>query len=421
MRKCVVLAGVAALGLAGCSVGEGFVARQWSDEIRQLQIEPVFPPREDFHVGDVYLPAQKYGTDATEQGSRARVPIATWMMSLPLNADGEDGETVQNGLLKDFYGGRVTYPATDFQTPENGNGAKKVADVSVLDCKDVDGTNADGSCNIFTQNEKTKLRRLRVVGFPTFLSTEITRGSLSAFVPAEAFTAALGLEFGDVKSVSVSVPVAESIGLPVRKLIDEFKDQAIGDQCNSGNINPILPQGQRESGSDEAPEHVHMLLVTEVFYTRNIDISIRTEESFGLGANVKPILPDGTAVDGNTNGGTNGGDTNDGGTGEGAQGNQNTGAGSNGADGENPSRQAAQTRIGDLRHAVSDLPTTPGVNLQLLSVADGRVGMRRTFSRPIAIGYRGLSLKIKVTESGCELAAGRTAQDIGPMQSDFSR
>ncbi|MBK1667979.1 hypothetical protein CKO28_08010 [Rhodovibrio sodomensis] len=426
MRKRMLFAGVAALGLTGCSVGEGFVAREWSREIRQLQIEPVFPPREDFHVGDVYLPAQKYGDDAEPADKGARVPIATWMTTVNLQSVGNDGDMknsvhddkakggtriIENGLLSKFYGNRVTYPATGFKKASDGK-SSKVADVSVLDCKDVAPPVANSSCNIFTDNEKTKLRRLRVVGFPTFLSTEITEGSLSAFVPAEAFTAALGLEFGDVRSVSVSVPVAESIGLPATDMLSALKTSVIDDKkkCSPGTINAILPREQRDANTDAAPGFFHMLVVTEVYYTRNIDISIRTEESFGLGANVKPIIPDTTFAKNNTSEKPQ----------TQAQSTQKPDNGNSGPENKkgesrNPSLHAAQTRIGDLQKAVSDLPTTPGVNLQLLSVADGRVGMRRMFSRPIAIGYRGLSLKVKLSNQKCAILAGRPAQDTGPL------
>ncbi|MBP6308108.1 MAG: hypothetical protein KA307_00240, partial [Burkholderiaceae bacterium] len=41
--------------LVGCTTqtGPGQVARDWSCKIREMQIRPLFPPREDFHVGDL--------------------------------------------------------------------------------------------------------------------------------------------------------------------------------------------------------------------------------------------------------------------------------------------------------------------------------------------------------------------------------
>lgn len=45
---------VTSLGLAACSTDRGYVQREWSITMRELGIVPVFPPREDLLVGDVY-------------------------------------------------------------------------------------------------------------------------------------------------------------------------------------------------------------------------------------------------------------------------------------------------------------------------------------------------------------------------------
>lgn len=41
-------------GLTGCAKDRGYVQREWSTTMRELGIVPVFPPREDVFVGDVY-------------------------------------------------------------------------------------------------------------------------------------------------------------------------------------------------------------------------------------------------------------------------------------------------------------------------------------------------------------------------------
>lgn len=420
MRKRVLLAGAAALALAGCgsNVKDGFVSRQWAEQIRELQIEPIFPPREDFLVGDVYLPAYPRNTPP-EDKEDGYPPIATWLTSLELAEDNETPE--HNSILKNFYKTRSTYPQTKFlgqQDPDLPQGrnesALRVARESVLDCSNTvnDNGNAVSDCNIFNSREVDSLRRLRIVGFPTFLATTITQGSLSAFVPAEAFTAALGLEFGDIESISVSVPVAESVGIPAMKLDTSdilVKDEGI---CDTQSLDYLLPSGQRKNGqkpSKNENQMVHAVVITEVFYTRAIDITIKTQESFGLGANVKPILPTSgkqllkseTKPTGQTVA-SNGGQTGEGDS----QKDPQPGQGS-------ATDRRAQTTQQELQKAVSNLPTTPGVNMQLLSVADGQVGMRRAFARPLAIGYRGLSLSVDPRE--CTITDGGPAQDITPF------
>ena len=55
--------------LVGCQLfppsdNFGYVQQKWSKNLRQLGIVPVFPPREDFFVGDIY--ASKYNPESTE-------------------------------------------------------------------------------------------------------------------------------------------------------------------------------------------------------------------------------------------------------------------------------------------------------------------------------------------------------------------
>jgi len=471
MRKQVLLAGVAALMLAGCgsNVKPGFVAKQWAGEMRELQINPIFPPREDFQVGDIYLPAVPQDKVDQAFDEKGYLPISVWLMEA-----GGDGAAASK--LKTFYEDRSTYPQTSkavvdavqqASEPESGNGGQGAGGSGndnasggelsgpvpqpVLDCADVAGGSGD-SCNIFTGNEKTKMRRMRIVGFPTFLSTTITQGNLSAFVPVEAFSAALGLDVGDVEAVSVNVPVAESVGVPAitafRLAQKSFsspsaqicpgnlprKPQSSADAASSagdsstsstagqnaavaqrdtdqaekqpsdklGAIAALLPAGQRDTNG-LVGDAFHAIVVNEVFYTRAIEISVETQQSFGLGARLQTLTPTGIG---------------------GASGEPNQqGDGSSGGGGDDPSTQRGtqgSTSVpgpvetyNRLLDATSNLPSAPGGSLRVVSVADGNIGMRRMFDRPIAIGYRGLSLL--VDSQNCQIVGGGPVGDIGSI------
>jgi hypothetical protein len=445
MYRKVLFAGALALVLPGCgsNVEPGFVAKQWAGEMRELQINPVFPPREDFQVGDIYLPAvpQDQVDDAFDE--EGYLPISIWLMEA-----GGDGDTARD-KLKTFYENRSTYPQTSKAVVDaveqqnsgpsengqnggnggpgaggNGNNSARGSELSgpvpqpVLDCADVDGGSGD-SCNIFTDDEETQMRRMRIVGFPTFLSTTITQGNLSAFVPVEAFSAALGLDFGDIEKVSVNVPVAESVGLPAiqaLELAESSFESAAHALCqskdgNPGRIRALLPGGQRVDG--KLPEKFHALVVSEVFYTRAIEISIETQQSFGLGARLQTLAPSNgsgaasQAAQVAQQAGRQNSDNDDGAGGDGG-----------GGDGGGPQQQTvpgAVETLDRLKKSTSDLPSAPGGSLQIVSVSDGNVGMRRMFDRPIAIGYRGLSLDVET--STCRVVGGTPANTKLPKAS----
>lgn len=426
MYRKMLFASASALLLAGCgsNVQPGFVAKQWAGEMRELQINPVFPPREDFQVGDIYLPAVPQDRVDAVFDEEGYLPISIWLMEA-------GGDGAASGALNTFYMDRSTYPQTSkavvdtvkqqnsgaSETGQNGgnggqgaggNGNKSARGSKlsgpvpqpVLDCADVDGGSGD-SCSIFTDDEKTKMRRLRIVGFPTFLSTTITQGNLSAFVPVEAFSAALGLDFGDIEKVSVNVPVAESVGLPAiqaLELAESSFESAANALCqsangNAGQIRALLPDGQRVDG--KLPDKFHALVVTEVFYTRAIEISIETQQSFGLGARLQTLAPS----------------SGSGAASQAAQVAQQAGQpDSDNGDGGGPQQQTvpgAVETLDRLKKSTSDLPSAPGGSLQIVSVSDGNVGMRRMFDRPIAIGYRGLSLDVET--STCRVVGGTPA------------
>jgi hypothetical protein len=129
--------------------------------------------------------------------------------------------------------------------------------------------------------------------------------------------------------------------------------------------------------------------------------SVETQQSFGLGARLQTLTP--TGIGGGSDG----------------AGQQGDGSGDDG--GANPSSQQGAQRstsvpgpvqtYNRLLNATSNLPSAPGGSLQVVSVADGNIGMRRMFDRPIAIGYRGVSLL--VDSQTCNVIGGGPVGDLG--------
>lgn len=390
--------------LAACNATEpGSVAKQWSQEMRELQINPVFPPREDFQVGDVYLPAVRPEDVRKTRADDTPLPISLWLTSLDID-----------DAMERFYDRRSTYPATQADNiPGDGDAAAKGLEApiaqAVLNCDD---TSTPEHCNIFTEPEDTALRRLRVVGFPTFLSTTIRNADLSAFIPAEAFTAALGASFGDVRSVSVSVPVAESIALPAGQLLSNLQTKLKSlNLCGpDGSLGAFLPRGQRpEDDAGRLPESFHLVVVSEVFYTRAVDVNVHTEEKFGFGGKAKPVFAaEAPPTNPSTSAQAPGGAKEDGKSSQSALQAGKT-------EPRNPSLDRAKGLLDAANKTIGayQARTAPGASFKFLSVSDGSVGMRRTFIRPIAIGYRGLELKVR--SDSCAVIGG------GPENTDMPR
>src|SRR3569832_1073941 len=54
MRRFLLLF-VSALVLVSCSSFDGDLSRKYTEAARKLGINPVYPPREEFQIGDIYL------------------------------------------------------------------------------------------------------------------------------------------------------------------------------------------------------------------------------------------------------------------------------------------------------------------------------------------------------------------------------
>ncbi|BBU33389.1 hypothetical protein BTHE68_71230 (plasmid) [Burkholderia sp. THE68] len=168
------------------------LAQQWGDRLRAYQINPVFPPREDMQVGDVYLLCDlKSGADpATALNPSGPTPQSVWVTRLNLSP-----------AVETNYATAISLPALSAQ---NAKGA----------LSDPSGIGSMPTTNDMVAG-KRKLQQLRNVSFPEFFSASITSVQANALVPAGTVLAGLGLAKDDIAAISLSVPSAGSYGLPV--------------------------------------------------------------------------------------------------------------------------------------------------------------------------------------------------------------
>ncbi len=365
---------VLGLVLAGCcGTGKGYVMNQWSQTMHEEGIVPIFPPREDVQVGDVfaysYDPEGPQAEAEMEQGNRTIGMSPRLTNIVPLEK------------VVAEYKARPYWPSSPAELVDILNDAqKKLYPIAAA-------TNG-----IFVVDPTPG--RLRLVAFPDFSVTEFSQGNLAAMVPIESFTVAIGAAYSHYHSVSVKIPSAESYGISLTNLSlvgpggmfqstqpvdsppppDPTKKAADG-----GAVKPIagppirsllglqLLDTYRLAARLSASKtgDVWLRIVTEVYYARAMDISIQYKSSTGATVGGKP-----TAASATTS--------------------------------TPPSPEIIDPSLSFVEQAKkvneflaqSRSQSVPGGFVQFVSATDTAVGVRRVWDRPIAIGIRGITVRL---------------------------
>lgn len=407
---------IAIVALTGCTTtGPGFVAREWTRNMRELGIYPVFPPREDVQVGDVYLmPAfeESCRDKAVESG-----PLPLSLLLTTLSGAVNSADT--------FYAARISFPK------EPAGSAS--------------GAQASGSPNAAFASQD---RRLRVVGFPSFLSVTVSSANLGAYLTASGLPASAGLAMDKSSTASVSVSVAESYAVPLATLLPQLFAPTDGSPPQS--IKPEL-FGQLPishfSVDHRSPvcavkrDQVELLVINEVFYTRNIDVAVSNSSNAGFLLDyVKP----GSKGSGDPNAGADSGSTSDSAS-DGSQPASGSGqiasgqvaapdqgskpdSTANGVKAEmaNKSAQesakaadAARAGIAVRAQTLSKRHKVPGATLDISQSSRGDVALSTRFDRPVAIGYKGVSYCVNTDLKICGVASTTipaTGEGPGPKK-----
>lgn len=361
---------------AGCSIGlltqmtgcvstpRGAAAREWSLTLREMQIVPVFPPREDVYVGDVYAVDQdelKQFEEHFGADKEGFLPISILAAHIPLEKD-----------TSTFYSSRPSFPRSDLASEDPAAAAQPYGDYDV-----------------YTQGD---VSRLRIVGFPEFMSATITQGDIAAFIPTEAVNIGAAAGFTHSQQVKISVPVAESYAYPAALAL-----KAAQAALKNSGIDQITSVDQ--STVKDGGVIGHLRLITEVYYTRVIDVSFFNSDSRGAGADVKinaaaglpmPTEPPATPPSAPSP----------------------TPTPATAADASHPDVGATATTLLDNLNSqleASMASQVPGGKVRFVSAGAYGVAMRRTFERPVAIGYRGVLIEIRKSDKDGIVFVGKGA------------
>ncbi|WP_334107345.1 hypothetical protein [Methylobacillus sp.] len=194
--KILLLIG-ASLIVAGCGTpGDKKIglAQKWAEKIREYQVQPIFPPREDFQVGDIILVCEiESDQDRKEKNPNEWLPIPLMINRLNVNQE-----------LQGFYKKSVAMPVDEQEGNNKGKGLPK-------------------SDNIFSGNQNIKA--LKQVAFPDFAAVTVTGVGAGAALPSGIMLSKFGLSKQDVNKVSMSVPSAVSYQLPWQEMKEIFFKQ----------------------------------------------------------------------------------------------------------------------------------------------------------------------------------------------------
>lgn len=229
------------LALFSACANVGHLAQNWGNKLREYQINPLFPPREDVYVGDIYL-SSKSTENLPGQNKDGFLPIGLLITHIDLE-----------NSASDFYSNRrPNFPNTVVEGDIN---AQTNFDSSKDDEKD-----------IFKSRDN---KRLRLVAFPDFLAVSEKSSGLGASIPGQTLVAVFGYQANDFDSASISIPSAESYTVPAL----DAQEKITKDVCaklESISTNLTLGEDNR------------LIMITEMYYAREMNITLRRKSSSGF-------------------------------------------------------------------------------------------------------------------------------------------
>ena len=232
--------------VAGCATTTLFDQRSlsdvWSEQLAKYRITPVFPPGEDFQIGDVLIACS------------APYSAAGYVPSAPVPQRVMRVRGVQ-AALQTYYSSSV----------------RLLPDSSIPSIQEADG--------------KLKMRNLSL---PEFFQVRASGSQLGALLPFGTTLAGIGLATSDVDSVDVSVPAAGSVALPLQEMINLVN----GSGMDGSSLDALVDQYKKTCPKDEkGNQSAAAIIVSEVYAAYGISLSITLTKARAAQASVALAIP----------------------------------------------------------------------------------------------------------------------------------
>ena len=310
----------AALFLSGCSADPTRqlekVAKDWSLTIRASQVIPVYPLSEDIQPGDIMLVPTSISTQTDEFKEKGFLPTDQLVARL------------QDLNYKEFY--RAGYWKGDYAA-------------GPFDRKPTDG----------------ETLRMPRAAFPTYSFSVDTSVGLALALPIQGIPVGLGLMNASKASGTVTISDAHTYGVESAYLYGRLVDWYNSDP-NIGKTFEAMAKA-----SEAAGQQIYLRMVTRVFLTGSVDVTLINARSTSGGADIgaaKPVpLADLSSDD--------------------------------------PAKVkgAAAARKEALEALSSELninAAMPGGSIRFTNVTQRSVSLKQKFDRPLVIGFRGFDVRV---------------------------
>ncbi|MEM7212680.1 MAG: hypothetical protein AAF479_12450 [Pseudomonadota bacterium] len=265
-----VLASGVMLGLIGCSLPTENLDKNYNRVVRDLKLNPVYPPREEFQVGDVYFVSWK-ADDINDLDNLDRI----YLGRLPILLD----------AANDYLASRYTYADTNLaaagETPE-APAKQHQSDIT---------NGAVGSAPLSRNS-------LPIVAFPAITANASSAGAFGGY----GFAQSVGFAIGQNETVTLDFGDARMFGTPqgARMVSSVDLDRAFeSNACRAmhGFFEPFAQSGDRSAPRNEYEElcgkgrTCDVSIVTRTYQTRKIGFnysSSRIARAAAAQANLAP-------------------------------------------------------------------------------------------------------------------------------------
>jgi hypothetical protein len=338
-----------------------WVVEQWCNAMRRYSINPVYPPTEDFHVGDIIGFSSDPSTDT--DGDAA----------CPLFASVKVAYVPMAQALEEYYRNVAIFPETATPPKEESDLWRQLPAGSKCHAQTCEEP-ASGAQSVFQASGA--MTKLPIVAFPGFSLDKKSNENLGASIPLRIATFVVGESGSANDAVSIKIRSAETYGVPAGVAL-----QALLKYCDSGEFtsidcwNSIVAQ-ELASLRGKAPKQTNLSLVYRVYLIRSIEYTLSAQSD--IGAEAKALLEQIPAkkakVDATEQAASD--------TAENAP---------NSSQPEGESEQKARRRISELMTNITG-KSVPGGTFTATATSNGSVTLIETFERPIAVGYRSVSI-----------------------------